>query len=227
MAVMVMGELQARVEAQYAQLGLPSWPDPHGSLRSPEPEEYSRISDPGRYRIVQARARVWAAVLGDAQLARVEAVDPGLATPAAGRPFDRGTRLVPHRSGSLALLLLERDVPLDSGQGPLAVLDLAVVRPDVVLTSEPDCGCDACDSGSAALLEAVDATVQRVVGGPFVAGRGPDWSAEWFPDGGRSGGSGTGPDHDAVMALCRRLAAGATTELPPHAAAFVGRAWFD
>jgi hypothetical protein len=125
----------------------------------------------------------------------------------------------------LPLLLLERDVPTPSGDATLAVLHVAVVRPDVVVERQPDCGCDACDSGSGDLLEAVDATVRHVVGGPFVVLRNARWHAEWHPEGGSAGGAARRPDFRAVLDLCRRLAEGETVRLPPDTEAFVGRSW--
>src|SRR5690606_16981512 len=127
----------------------------------------------------------------------------------------------------LPLLLLERDVVAEDREVPLAVLDVAVVRPEIVVENRPDCGCDACDGGSTDLLEAIDAAVMRVVGGPFVVLRGPGWDAQWHPDGGRAGSSGKGPDFGATMELCRRLAAGERTPLPARTTAFVGRSWLD
>ena len=56
--MVTLAELHERVVAAYGQLGLPSWPDPHPGIRSPRGEEYSRFTQPDRYRIVQARAHV-------------------------------------------------------------------------------------------------------------------------------------------------------------------------
>ena len=74
-------------------------------------------------------------------------------------------------------------VPYQPDQRNLAVLTIAVARADIVVETQPDCGCDACDSGSSDLLEAVDAAVRHVVGGPFVALRGDKWHAEWHRSG--------------------------------------------
>lgn len=225
--VTTAADLRARVEAAFARLDLPSWPDPHPD-RSPRDEEYSRLTDPARYRVVHARARVWADVLREAG-ARAEALPAGEG--AADRPFDRGVRLTVPRPGTLALLLLERDVrdPFRPDAEALPVLDVAVARPDVVVETQPDCGCDACDTGSADILGTLDEAVARVVGGPFVALRGDGWGAQWYPDGGSAWSSGEGSAHDqhgARMELCRRLVAGEDASLPPGAEAFVGAPWF-
>lgn len=73
--------------------------------------------------------------------------------------------------------------------------------------------------------EPLDEEYTRVVGGPLVVLRGDRWHARWHPDGGGSGGTGNGPDHDSAMDLCRRLAAGEQVRLPDGVAAAVGRSW--
>ena len=225
-AMVTVSELQALVAASFELLNLPSWPNPHPGLISPREEVYSRVTNPERYRVVHARAGVWAAVLKDALGARSENLVPA---PGAGEgnseAFDRGIRLTSHQPKALPLLLLERDVPQQIGGGTLAVLHIGVVRPDVVLETQPDCGCDACDSGSSDLLEAIDATIRHVVGGPFVVLRGNRWRAQWHPGGGSAGGEGSVPDFRAVMDLCRRLAEGETVRLPKDTEAVIGRSW--
>lgn len=72
------------------------------------------------------------------------------------------------------------------------MLTIAVARPEIVVETQPDCGCDACDSGSSDLLEAVDAAVRHIVGGPYVVLRGKKWHAEWHPEGGSAGSNGHG-----------------------------------
>jgi hypothetical protein len=220
------GELQEQVATSYRGLGLPSWPDPHPGRTSPREEEYSRVTDPERYRIVHARARTWADRLGDLPGVDVEMLAPAALDDAGhlGR-FDRGVRLTSPRPGTLPLLLLEHDAPLPGRDATLAMLQVSVVRPEVALETWPDCGCDACDSGSADLLGAVDQTIGRVVGGPFVVLRGKGWQAQWSPHGGSSGGSGRGPRHADVMELCRRLAGGEDVRLPRGTEAFLGRPW--
>jgi hypothetical protein len=220
--VVTVNELQARVVSRFEQFGLPSWPDPHPGMVSPREEEYSRVTDPERYRVVHARAGVWAGVLEDELGVRSESLTPAAAAERS-ETFDRGIRLVPRRAGTLPLLLLERDVPTQTGDATLAVLHIGVVRPDLVVEMQPDCGCDACDSGSSDLLEAIDATIRHVVGGPFVVLRGNNWNAQWHPDGGSA--SGRGPEFRQLMDLCRRLAEGETVRLPRDAEALVGRSW--
>ncbi|MEJ7744580.1 MAG: DUF6226 family protein [Nocardioidaceae bacterium] len=134
---------------------------------------------------VHARAGIWAAVLKDELGARSENLMP---VPVGGdgspETFDRGVRVLSRKPGTLPLLLLERDVREQISEATLAVLHIGVVRPDVVVEKQPDCGCDACDSGSSDLLKAVDATIRHVVGGPFVVLLGNKWRAQWHPEGG-------------------------------------------
>ena len=132
-AMVSVSELQARVDSRFESLDLPSWPDPHPGRVAPR-EEYSRVTEPERYRVVHARARVWAAVLEDALGVRAETLRPApVPTVEHAEAFDRGVRLVPRGAGTLPLLLLERDVPTRRGDATLSVLHIAVVRPDVVV----------------------------------------------------------------------------------------------
>ncbi|MGW5362489.1 DUF6226 family protein [Actinopolymorpha pittospori] len=217
-------ELRSRVAASYELLDVPSWPSPRPMLTPPREEEYSRVSRPERYGIVHVRARVWADVLGDLPGVEVETLasapldDEGL----LGR-FDRGVRLTSPLPGTLPLFLLEHDAQ------SLAVLLIRVARPQILLQTVPDCGCDACDLGSDDLLHVIDQTISYVVGGPFVALRGTGWSAQWHPDGGSSGGTGRRrrSDHAKALELCRQLAAGEDVVLPEGTDAFVGHSWLS
>src|SRR5918994_5459876 len=66
-------ELTARVDAAFDVTGqdLARWPDPHPD-RSPRDEEYSRLSDPAKWRIVGARADAWLMTLAETGLALVD-----------------------------------------------------------------------------------------------------------------------------------------------------------
>jgi hypothetical protein len=240
-----LDDVRSRVARSYQHLDLPSWPDPHPHGAFPREDEYSRFTEPGRYRIVHARARAWAARLGEIAEVTVETLSaPDLAADGHPDRSDRGLRLTSSRPGTLPLLLLERDVPWPELDTPLALLQVSVVRPGIALATQPECGCDACDSGSRDLLDAIDRAVGSVVGGPFVALRGRGWQAQWHPDGGSSagtrmrmpdsgrwhgqwlrGGRRRGPDHAHVMELCRRLADGQEVRLPRGTEVFVGRSW--
>lgn len=232
-------ELQAQVEERFELLGLPSWPHPHPDL-GPLDEEYSRLTDPGRYAVVHARARVWAEVLAEVVGARVDRLppeEPGVpgvpGVPGSGgaarRVFDRGVRVASPRPDTLPLLLLEsdvRDVRERPGGEPLPVLAIAVGRPDVVVDRWPDCGCDACDDGSEPLLDDIDGTIAQVVGGPFVVLHAAHWGAQWSPERQRAHSEGSrGHDFDALMRVCRGLAEREPVAVPAGAEAFIGRSW--
>lgn len=225
-------ELQAAVEERYAALGMPAWPSPRPDDREPTEAEYSRVTDPGRYRIVHARARAWAGVLQEhlgAGAVPLDGVGSRAARPDLPPVVTRAVRLAAARPGTLPLVLVESDLPQDGEPDPLAVLVVAVADPSVEVTTVPDCGCDACDSGSGDLLEAVDDAVRQVVGGPFVALRGEKWHAEWHPEGQTSGwepGAAV-TDHELVQEWCRRLAAGEEVALPPGTTTYVGGSWLE
>lgn len=222
-----MAELEARVIRAYDALGLPSWPDPHPDGAGPRDEEYSRLLEPGKYRIVHARARAWADALADVPGVEVERLAPAPLSSVRPDRFDRGVRLTSRRPGTLPLLLMERDVPVAGHDTTLAILHISVVEPEVGLEMLPDCGCDACDDGSTRLLEAIDETIGQVVGGPLVVLRGDRWQALWHPKGGSAGGERQLVRFDEAMDLCRRLARGEDVRLPRRVTAYVGRSWLD
>ena len=77
--------LRAEVARRYAALDLPVWPARHPDGAPPREEEYSRVTDPQRYRIAAARARVWAEVLSEVGAV----VEPD---PVRGIPLDEAGR---------------------------------------------------------------------------------------------------------------------------------------
>lgn len=230
-----MQQLQEQVDARYAELDLPSWPPPRDPMASPRDEEYSRVTDAGRYRIVHARAQAWADTLAALPDVTLTTLDPGhLVLGEQHDHTERVLQLTSDRPGTLPLLLLERNVPVTEPDGTatdtayprhLPVVHVAAGDPQAEITFQPDCGCDACDTGSEDLLQAVDEAVRQVVDGPLVVLRGPGWYAHWHRDGGSSGGSGRGPNHEKVMALCRRLAKDEDVTLPSGTRAWVGQPW--
>lgn len=220
---MTIEELQARVEARWREFDRPSWPPPRPIEEPPRDEEYSRATDPGRYRIVHERAHVWTTVLSALPGISATALEPGpLDTEGHLGTFDRGVQVSSSRPGTLPLLLLERDA---RGADTVPVLHIAAAEPNLEITAQPDCGCDACDCGSEDLLRAIDEAIRPVIDGPIALLRGPGWKASWHPGGGSSGGSGRGPDHAKLMELCRRLAAGEVVRLPRKTQAWVGQSW--
>ncbi|MFC6042983.1 DUF6226 family protein [Nocardioides hankookensis] len=162
-------DLLAEVGRAFVETGAttPGWPDPHPD-RHPLEEEYSRVLDPGKYRILGTRLDAWARVLDERDVAAEER---------------EGLRrsLVPTRPGALTLVALTTEVDgapygldlgLPDGAGGAARIDLL-----------PDCGCDACDSGSADLLEVLDGWVLTVARGGVVHAQGPGGSVTRMLDG--------------------------------------------
>ena len=72
---MTGAELLASVDAAFEVTGrgLVPWPAPHPD-RSPLDEEYSRVTDPGKWRIIVARADAWLVAVAEDGLA---VDDPG------------------------------------------------------------------------------------------------------------------------------------------------------
>ncbi|NPC96185.1 DUF6226 family protein [Nocardioides sp. zg-DK7169] len=174
-------DLLAAVDRAFAATGAdtPGWPDPHWD-REPDEAEYSRCLDPGKYRILVRRLEAWIEVLADRDIATVS-VGPwtGAAWLGADRSPDqlqRVYRIVPRTPRGLELLcgvtIVDEepfgvDVGIRAGQVPASA--------PVFLDTLPSCGCDACDDGSAPLLEELDGWFLSVArGGVLHARRGGD-----------------------------------------------------
>lgn len=164
-------DLLVEVDRAFAVTGAatPGWPDPWPERDAPE-AAYSRVTDPERYRIVDARLAAWEQVLVARGLARVERADGAAWRRQHGRPDRLGgsvTVLVPRAAGALRLLALGGLVE----ESALPLLELCAAGSDqdpVPLDLLPDCGCDACDSGSADLLAVLDSWVLTVLRGGVV-----------------------------------------------------------
>lgn len=179
--------LRAEVEARFGETGrhTPGWPAPHPDRTEPAEEEYSRLLDPAKYRILDARVRAWLDVLVARGAATVVAADPVPEVRRAAMRPEEAVRVLPTATGAVPLL-----VGLRSIDGvPRAVLDLAVGEPPASVLQIPHCGCDACDDGSAPLLEQLDDQLAEIVTGRFVRVAGADWSLQTTTD----GASGSGP----------------------------------
>jgi Family of unknown function (DUF6226) len=157
-------ELRAAVDTAFAITGrgLRSWPDPHPD-RSPLDEEYSRLLDPGKWRIVGARADAWLDAFVDTGLAAVERNATVSWRVKPGPVISRTDSLVPFASGALRLIVARSRLG-DVGD---AGVTLGLGDPAVCFDWFPDCGCDACDSGSQNELDHFDHRVLVVVTGRF------------------------------------------------------------
>ena len=196
-------------------------------MSSPRDEEYSRITDPSRYRGVHVRARLWASVLEEVPRRPFERLEP-VAGDAFGRRWFR-SRGMPAPAQPDAVRCCSCSVRCLSSRGRgISRSWTSPSRPDVVVASQPDCGCDACDSGSDDLLRAIDEAITPIIGGPYVVLRGKDWHAEWHPGGGSAGSQGSLTyDFDTQMDACQQLAAGQAVRLPDDTEVFVGQSWVD
>jgi hypothetical protein len=161
-------EVLAAVDDAFVVTGAatPGWADPHPGREGVRDEEYSRCLNPSKYRIVGARLAAWAQVVSRLGLAQVDEQSDGASL--WGEPLShtlaRTLVLTPVRQGSLPLV-----ASFLAWEG----LDDAVVlvgagAPAVEVELIPDCGCDACDSGSDDLLAWLDRCVLDVVSGAFV-----------------------------------------------------------
>lgn len=161
-----LADLVAAVDAAFAHTVAAShvvpWPAPHPD-RGPLDDEYSRVTDPAKWRIGGARADAWAQALSHRHLAAVdEDITVDWAVPPA-TVVTRSTRLRPAASGALAIVIGRSRIDrLDE-----AGVTLGVGTPAVWVAAVPDCGCDACDSGSQDVLDEIDAWFTSIVTGQF------------------------------------------------------------
>jgi hypothetical protein len=157
-------ELFDAVEEAFAVTGhgFAPWADPHPDRR-PRDEEYSRLSDPAKWRIIGARADAWLSVLVDTGLAHVERGAQIHWKVAPTPVVSRADRAVPFTAGALPLIVARSQLgPVDD-----AGVTLGAGDPAVRVTWIPDCGCDACDSGSQDVLDELDQHIFGVVSGAF------------------------------------------------------------
>ena len=146
---------------------LADWPNPHPGGAAPAEHEYSRVSDPERYRLLAVRADAWVEAVTAAGLGVAEQVDPVSVSWVDEQHLEPGRTTVLRGAG---------------GTQPVVVgyfsdetfVQIGVGQPVEVLDRQPDCGCDACDTGSVDLLETVDnAFILALSGGVYVVrGRG-------------------------------------------------------
>nr|WP_246349184.1 DUF6226 family protein [Nesterenkonia xinjiangensis] len=201
-------DVLATVEAEYRAdpLSEIAWDDPYPQRMLPgseAPEDaYSRVSEPARYRILGARARAWERALERLGLGHTESAT--LPTSWTFQPeHPRARAVVPRRADAQPLVLV--DGALEGVAGTVVAVGMGDPRggsEPVLLDWVPDCGCDACDSGSVDLLEALDQEILTVVGGALhvSGGRGRRrWVAWTTPEGHRASGLGIPRDLSRVL----------------------------
>lgn len=157
------------------------WDDPHAvpgdpyERRDTLDEEYSRVTNPEKYAIVEVRFDAWVEALtapnadaGGAPLAAVTEHDDMTAT---GMPTRWGGDDVQpaSRVRTLTPRVDARELRLAAWmQDPEALFfEIAVGDPARVVLGTPHCGCDACDSGADGLLEEIDRWILSIVDGSF------------------------------------------------------------
>ena len=161
-----LNELLERVDIAFEArpADIVGWVDPNPE-RSPDDDAYSRVTNPERWRLIGARADAWTHTLTELGLARVdestnvEWVSERLASNLRGRT----DLIVPTTPGALCLVFARLSVE----DAPDAGVVVGVGNPAELLVMVPDCGCDACDSGSADALEELDEHIINVVGGTY------------------------------------------------------------
>jgi Family of unknown function (DUF6226) len=213
---MDLTDVARAMQTAYDAAAPPAWPSPRAPMEAPGDDEYERVSDPERYAVVHLRAAAWADALLSAE-------------DVTGAADGDATVLRSSRPGTAPLTLRTRHVPTLGGFGDLPMLDVCLGDPPISLLTAPDCGCDACDWGSASLLDAIDDAIGAAVGGPVVILQGDDWEARWI--GGRLGSSASGTwaskRFDRIMETCEKIANGQAVALPPRTTVFVSQAWCD
>ena len=208
-------DLLADVERSFAVTGAdtPPWPDPHlgpdGQDLPVREEEYSRCLDPGKHRILAARAEAWAQVLVAKGWAEREEIADSAALTWLTDPLvttHRATVLRPHRPGAQPLLLARTAPDGPDGDHDLAPADallpgLVVGAGDPPLPVEtiPDCGCDACDSGSRDLLEQLDQAILSIVDGSYEVQVSPRGRSDRSSFGASAGAGVDQPEANAVL----------------------------
>lgn len=132
---------------------LADWANPRPGGAQPLEEEYSRCLDPHRYRLLGVRAEAWIETVTAAGVGVARSVAPEEVR-WAGEIHLHPTRatVIDGRAGTQPLVVAW--APVDGVEDSLVLV--GVGDPTHVLERQPDCGCDACDTGSADLLNTVD-----------------------------------------------------------------------
>lgn len=140
---------------------LADWPDPHPRGGAPLEEEYSRVRDPGKYRLLGVRVEAWLRVIEEQGLGGVEDVtgDAGRWLADPGPVVRRTSRVSPTRPGAVPLLVARTSTDDAPDHGVV----VGAGDPARQVATIPHCGCDACDEGSARLLEELDETMMRLL----------------------------------------------------------------
>lgn len=158
----ILAAVDERFAARPAELVV--WADPHAG-RAPADAEYSRATNPERWRILGGRVDAWIAALVESGLASVEEV--------AARsvrwevpPYTRissAVRVIPRAPGTRGLIVARSQV----GEVPKTGITLGWGDPAVLAGLFPFCGCDACDGGAQYELDVVDQRLGNIISGRY------------------------------------------------------------
>lgn len=141
------------------------WDNPHRNI-APSEEEYSRVTNPDRFRIVTARALAWERALSGYEGATVRRPKSDLNWIVGPRfKIDRSSIIYPQRRGSMPLVF---GFSVSSAELDADTCSVGAGSPPFLLGKIPDCACDACDSGSETLIERLDKWVLSVVDGSLI-----------------------------------------------------------
>jgi hypothetical protein len=159
-------ELLELVAAQFRRTGTetPGWPDPHPDMEPPLEEEYSRLLDPGKYRIMRARVDAWQAVLESLEAVMVEPLDAATVPVLRHVPAETAFKWTPTAPDALPVLVTYRSMHAQES----TVLEIGAGDPLRLLMAQPECGCDACDDGSDHLLRQIDAFFLHLLSGQLI-----------------------------------------------------------
>lgn len=140
------------------------WPDPHDG-HPPADQEYSRATNPERWRILGARVDAWVAALAAAGLASVEqlAVDDIRWEESPHTRMSSAMRVIPSAMGARPMVVARSQI----GGVPETGITLGWGDPAVLVGLFPHCGCDACDNGAQLDLDSVDDRLSSIVSGGY------------------------------------------------------------
>jgi hypothetical protein len=159
-----------QVDTVSAELGVAgaAWRNPHvnrsGVYTAPPFSSYSRYDDLDRFRILWSRAAAWEQVIAKNGWAQVATPAQRAAMDWAAQPGARPvsvTVLRPARHGAAPLTLARTGA--EEGLTPGIIVGMGNrITPISVL---PECGCNACDEGSEAVLAQLDSAIMTVLDG--------------------------------------------------------------
>lgn len=195
-------DLEDAVETVFGRTaaGMVRWDDPHPD-RVVADDEYSRVTDPSRWRILGARLDAWIEAVAGAGLATVErGATVGWAEP-PGPVVARADVVSPAVTGGLALVACRSRIASVDDAGITLGVRRGPDDPAVMFAIIPDCGCDACDSGSHDALDELDEHIRAVLSGDFRLLRRKRQRIMVLGDGRRQASNfGLGPAADRVLA---------------------------